>query len=105
MLFELGAKRVELMRDTVAGVSTIAVLWNASYPEKLVEIEQSRAAAKALGLRLLSVEVRDAEEIDRKLLAIPASPTAALIVLPDPLVNVNEQRILAFAQKRRMPAM
>ena len=61
---ELDGKRLELLREVVPGMSHIAVLWNSSSPLQVVAEKQTRAAAEALGMKMLSLGVRSKEEIE-----------------------------------------
>jgi ABC-type uncharacterized transport system substrate-binding protein len=61
---EIEGKRLELLREVVPGISHIAVLWNAGSPVQVIQERETRAAAKALGLTMLSLGVRSLEEIE-----------------------------------------
>ncbi len=105
MIHDLSAKRLEIVRDTVPNVAVVAVVWNADYAEKREELELTQVAGKALGIKILSVEVRSPDDIESRLLTIPASRNVAIIALPDPVVNAVEISIIEFARKRQIPTM
>jgi putative tryptophan/tyrosine transport system substrate-binding protein len=62
-------------------------------------------AAVALGLRMLSFEVRREPDIEGAFQAIAAARPDALLVLQEPLMAANGGRIAAFAIEQRLPAI
>ena len=54
---ELAAKRLELLKETLPGVSRVAVLWNAANPGNVIILREVQAAARTLGVTLQSREV------------------------------------------------
>jgi putative ABC transport system substrate-binding protein len=61
---ELDGKRLELLREVMPNVSHIAVLWNPASPLQVVAEKATQAAAQVLGMKVLSLGVRAAEELD-----------------------------------------
>jgi len=102
---ELSAKRLEIVKEMVSTLSRVAVLWNSAYPEKATEFRQTQAAGKALGIRIQSLEAQSANEIDNALDAATRARVGALVILPDPLTNTYQARIVKLAAKRRLPTM
>jgi putative ABC transport system substrate-binding protein len=62
---ELAGKRLELLKEAVPKLARVAVLWNPANPPKVVEWQETQVAARALGLRLQSLEVRTPGDFDR----------------------------------------
>ncbi|HSA89016.1 MAG TPA: ABC transporter substrate-binding protein [Burkholderiales bacterium] len=102
---ELDGKRLELLREVVPGVSHVAVLWNASSPLQVVAEKQTRAAADALGMKMLSLGVRSKEEIEEAFGLILKQRPQALLVLADRLFLHHRQRIMDFALEHRLPGV
>jgi len=100
---ETAGKRLELLREVVPQASRVAVLWNASYPGKVLEWRETQVAAHALGVTLQSVEVRGPDDFDRAFAEIVRERPDALIVFAEPLVNSHQTQIVEFADKRRLP--
>ena len=65
---ELTAKRLQLMKDIVPGLSRVAILWNSANPISMLVMRHAEAAARDLALRLQSVEVRNPDDFDNVLL-------------------------------------
>jgi len=100
---ETAGKRLELLREVVPQASRVAVIWNASYPGKVLEWRETQVAAHALGVTLQSVEVRGPDDFDRAFAEIVRERPDALIVFAEPLVNSHQTQIVEFADKRRLP--
>ena len=63
------------------------------------------AAAKALGLKLLSLEVRSLDDFESAFARAKKERAQALITTPGALFNTQQRRVLDFAAKNRLPAM
>ena len=61
---ELGGKRLELLKETVPGISRIAFLWNSGVQAVPASVKETQAAARAMVLQLQSLEVRDSKDFD-----------------------------------------
>jgi hypothetical protein len=62
-------------------------------------------AAKALGLKIQSLEVRSAEDFERAFARVKKEGTQALITVPNALINTQQFQVLNFAAQNRLPAM
>jgi putative ABC transport system substrate-binding protein len=102
---ELSGKRLELLTEIQPKNSQIAVLWNASNPVKALDFKETETAAKALGLKLSSLEVKKPKDFGPQLNASITERVGALVVLQDALTIGNAKRIVEFAQSSRLPAM
>jgi len=102
---ELSAKRLEVLKEMKPRLTRVAVLWNTAYPEKANEFEDTQAAARALAIRVQSLPVQRASDLDAALETAVRERADALITLPDPLTNTNSSQIIAFARERRVPTM
>src|SRR4029078_6545616 len=60
----LTAKRLELLHQLVAKATTIAVLVHRNSPQADAELSELPAAAQAMGLRLLVLDVGSASDIE-----------------------------------------
>jgi hypothetical protein len=105
LLPELGAKRLELLREMVPGLSRVAVLWNAANPFRALDLKVTQAGARALGVTLQSLAVRGPDDFDRAFEAVSREGAHALITLEDPLTFLHRTRIVGLAAKHRLPAL
>jgi putative ABC transport system substrate-binding protein len=102
---ELAGKRVELLRDILPSLRTLAVLSNSNHPGEQSEWRATREAAKALGIVPLYVPFAGANELDAALGLVGDAHADALLVFPDALTMVHRARIAQFAITHRLPSM
>jgi putative tryptophan/tyrosine transport system substrate-binding protein len=101
---DVAAKRLELLREVVHGLSRLAILGNVGGPAVVQEMGEVKAAAHTLGLDVVTLEIRRPEDI------MPAFETLksraqALYVAGDPLALTNRARINTLVLIARLPAI
>jgi putative tryptophan/tyrosine transport system substrate-binding protein len=101
---ELAGKRLELLRELIPSVHRLAIMSNADGPGAVREMADAQAAARTLGLKIVTSEIRRAEDIAPAFEALKGRADA-LYVVTDPLVNTNRIRINALALGARLPTM
>jgi ABC-type uncharacterized transport system substrate-binding protein len=99
---ELFGKRLELLKETFPKITRVAYFREATSQGTA---EMQAAAARALGLQLQSLEVRSAKDFDGAFQAILKERAQALTTAASPVISTNQQRIVAFAAKNRLPAL
>jgi putative ABC transport system substrate-binding protein len=102
---ELNGKRLELLKEACPRASLIAVLWNPASSASELWLKEIEVAARALGVRLQPLEVRDTKDFDDAFSAITTKRAGALLVLRHPVFSIHQTRIVDFAAKSRLPAM
>jgi putative tryptophan/tyrosine transport system substrate-binding protein len=102
---EMDAKRLELLKEVVPTVSHVAVLWNAVSPLQVIAEKRVQAGAKALGVKMLSIGVRNKEDIESAFATIVEARADALLVLADRLFLHHRVLIMDFAVKQRLPGV
>jgi len=95
------AKRLELLKELVPGAAAVAVLRE---PGTLGVWQQAEAAARERGWKLLSLEVRDAGEIEGAFKAATAARAGALLVISGGSL-AQAGRIAELAARSRLPAI
>jgi putative ABC transport system substrate-binding protein len=101
---DLATKRLEILREVVPGLRRLAVIANIDYSGTALERKGIDAAARALGLELVSLPVRRAEDIASALAGLNGSADA-LYTSGDTLMNAQRLRINTFALAARLPTM
>ena len=101
---DTAGKRLELLREVVPGLRRLAIMANIGYPGAVLEMGEVHAAARTLGLEIVTLEIRRADDIARAFETLK-SRAEALFVLADPLINTNQARINALAVDARLPTM
>jgi putative ABC transport system substrate-binding protein len=102
---ELSAKQLELLKETVPKLSRVAVLWNSADGGMTLMFRQIQTAARTLGVSVRPLGVEEPGDFDQAFTAMIQERPDALVVISDPLVTVNQKRIVDFAAKNRLPAM
>lgn len=102
---ELGGKRLELLRDIVAGLTRVAVLTDPGTRGHGPQMRELKVAAPVLGLQLRPVEVRSPDELEAAFSAMTAERLGAFIGLQQPTLDRLRKRIVDLAAKKRLPAM
>ena len=105
---ELTSKRLELLKETVPGVSQAAVLvhplptsadtWKQSWKD-------SQVVATRLGLEIRSFEINAENELTGTFKKILNARTNGLVVTLSPLINSLQRKIVEFAMIHQVPAI
>jgi putative ABC transport system substrate-binding protein len=101
---DLDGKRLELLKEAFPKVARVAFLWVPAERGNLT-LTEMEAAAKALGLKLQSLEVRSLDDFDSAFARAKRDGAQALITFPTALINTQQRQVLDFAAKNRLPAM
>ena len=102
---DLYGKRLELLRECFPKVARVAFLCRSSGPRENLPFTEMEAVAKALGVKLQSLDVRGVDDFDGAFEAAKREGAQAVITCPDPVINAQQVRIVDFATKSRLPAM
>jgi putative ABC transport system substrate-binding protein len=107
MLFEFGftGKWLELLKQIEPSLKRAAVLRDPSNPAAMAQFGAIQATAQSLGVEVVSVNVRNAGEIERAVTAIANSGNGGLIVSPSAGVSVHRDLIVALAARHKLPAV
>lgn len=101
----ISGKPLDLLKEAFPAVTHVAVLANPVNPPTAGLLVETELAARSLGLRLRVVHVREPKEFDDAFNTIKNERVPALLVIADPLVNDNRDRIVAFAATNRLSAI
>lgn len=108
---QLGAKRFELLKETLPSISRVVMLVRGiakrgardSSPPFLKEIE---VTARSLGVQVQDIwVVGEANEIENAFSAMRKRRADAFILIPHPMFTYERKRIVDFASKSRLPAI
>ena len=102
---ELDGKRIELLKEAVPGLTRVAILWSANDPGMTLAFNRVEVAARALGLFLQSLAVREPGDFPGAFQAAGAGRAKALIVTAQAFTLRHRAQILDLAAKHRPPAM
>jgi putative ABC transport system substrate-binding protein len=97
---DLAAKRLQFLKDMAPRVSRVGVLWNPDHVDP--EYRETQKAAQVLGMRVQSLEVRNAGDFDTAWHSVSAMQVEAVIAVSSRLMILNRQRIIESCQERRL---
>jgi putative ABC transport system substrate-binding protein len=102
---ELGTKRLELLKEIVPNLSSIAVLLNPKNPQSKIEMKEMQPAAQAMGLQLHPAEISTEDGLEDAFSAMNKAAVQALILLTDSIFFSQRERTVDLASKYKLPAM
>src|SRR5262245_22480786 len=100
---ELSAKRLEVLRDIIPGLSRVTALWDPTTGAS--QVTMTTRAALSLNLKLQVLEVRRREEVAGAVRAARDSQADALNVFSSPRLASLHRDLIAFAAEYRRPAI
>jgi putative tryptophan/tyrosine transport system substrate-binding protein len=98
---DLAGKRLELLREIVPGLRRLAALVDIGNPANVPEMRELQTAARTLGLEVVTLEIRRAEDIAPAFKALKGR-AEALYVAGGPLTSTNRIHINTFALGARL---
>jgi putative ABC transport system substrate-binding protein len=101
----LGAKRVELLREIAPNVSRVALLMNPTNPNVNVEQADAEAGARKMGLETVTLNARNASEIDAAFEQLLGAKADAIITGTDPILLDRREQIVSLANRHKLPAV
>jgi putative ABC transport system substrate-binding protein len=102
---DAAGKWVELVKDILPRVSSVAAFVHTEHPMSRSYVKAMEAAARTLGLKLQVFDVHDGTGLDSALSIFTKAPPGALILAASPLFGVHRKRIAHFARPRRIPTI
>jgi len=100
----IAGKWLELLKETVPQLFTVAVLINPSNPLNVDLAKELELAAPAQRLKLAIIQVREVNGLDTAI-AQAHHAGQAMLVLPDAVLNADRPRLTAVTAKYRLPAI
>jgi putative ABC transport system substrate-binding protein len=102
---DLGAKRLELLKEVLPRLSRVAVLWNADNAYSVLVFKETQAGGRTLGIEVRSLEVRGPDDFDSAFEAASGLRPDALITVEDPLTADHRTRIAEFTAREQLPSL
>jgi putative tryptophan/tyrosine transport system substrate-binding protein len=101
----LDAKRLELLRELVPKVTTIAVLLNPTFPDAADHLREIQDAARAIGEHVTVLNASNVPEIDAAFETLVQIRPDALLVGDDPFFISRREQLADLAARHRLPAI
>jgi ABC-type uncharacterized transport system substrate-binding protein len=102
---DLGAKRLQILREAIPGVSRVAYLANPDNASSMATLAEMKVAAATARMTLTSVELGSGTDFDGAFAALLRDRPDALLVGNDPLHQLHVDRIIDFLARQRLPGM
>jgi putative ABC transport system substrate-binding protein len=101
----LSAKRVEILRDTIPGISRIAGLMTMSNPVTVPQWKEIETAARSVGIEPQLFDMREPGDFAPAFDAASRQRVGAIIVGLGSLIQANQKLIAELAARHRLPAI
>jgi putative ABC transport system substrate-binding protein len=101
----LMAKRLELLKLAVPGISRVGVVVNPTDPTDDAGLQQLPVSAQALYLEVRILEVRSADQFEPVFSRAVQDGLQALCISQSPLFNENRLHVTELATRLRLPAV
>ncbi len=102
---ELGAKRLELLKEAFPKISRVAVLHNPTDTSNQLQLKVSLEAAKALGIALVPIGVQRREDLESTFATITKERADAIFVMENPVNFTIRKPLVSLVQQVRLPAI
>ena len=103
MAIELAPKRLEVLKDMVPTLRTVAMLWDINDLGMTLRYQGAADAARAIGARVQPLGLRNAQDFDEAFANMVRDPPDAILMVSDALTRLNRQRVYEFADEHRLP--
>ena len=101
----LRGKQLQLLKDLVPRLSSVAILVNPSVPSHALDVRELQIAARSLTIQLQVVEARAPNELAKAFSEARQAQAGALVVLGSSMFFGNRAQIVELASSNRLPAM
>jgi putative tryptophan/tyrosine transport system substrate-binding protein len=102
---EVGAKRLQILKEVIPTVSRVAFLFNPDNASNVLQLEQIQAAAPTLGVTVIPVSVSPRIEFETAFAAMMKERPDAFAVTAEPFHQIRIAWIIDFMAKNRLPAV
>jgi putative tryptophan/tyrosine transport system substrate-binding protein len=103
--YSVSTKWLELLKEIAPRVTRAAVVRDATLAAGTGQLGAIQAMASSAGIAVTPINVRDASEMERALIAFAAAPNGGLIVTGSALARSHRDLIAALALRLRLPAV
>src|SRR3954451_19897322 len=98
-------KWLELLKEIAPNITKVAVLRDPTIPSGVGQFASVVSVSASFGVEVSPVDVRDAGEIERDVMAFAHGPNRGLIVTSSGLAAVHRQLIIKLAARYLVPAI
>ena len=101
----LELKRLEFLREAVPSLTTVALLANPNNPRFADDTKKTKDVAQSMGLAVHVLTGRNGREFDNAFATLTERRVDGLLVMSDPLMISERDRLVALAARHAVPAI
>jgi ABC-type uncharacterized transport system substrate-binding protein len=105
LVFELSAKRLELLRELIPQARTIALLSNPGNPNAERNIASVEEAARSKGVELLVLKGATENEVETGFVSLVQLRAGGLVVGADVVFSMRREQLIALAERHQLPTI
>jgi putative ABC transport system substrate-binding protein len=102
---ELEAKRLQLLKELVPGLSRVAILFNPTNHYMPLALQSAQRGAQTLDVTLAMYEVHDTTTLDAAFVTLTKDRPDALMIPADTFLVSQRSRIAQFAIENKLPSV
>jgi ABC-type uncharacterized transport system substrate-binding protein len=102
---ELGAKGVEMLRETLPSISRLAALYQVDNPGALIVVSETKRRCAQLGLEFLNLPVNEPRDFAQAFESAARARSEALFVMDDGAITGHRGEILDLAARHALPVV
>jgi putative tryptophan/tyrosine transport system substrate-binding protein len=99
---DVGGKQLELLKEIVPKLSRVAVLGTSTVPGYGQMVKEIELASRALGVRVLHLDLQSSEDIDTAFQTATKERASAAIVIGSPVIRARQKDVVDLALKSRL---
>jgi putative ABC transport system substrate-binding protein len=103
--YSIGGKWLDLLKQIAPGITRVAVLRDPTISGGLGQFGAIQSAASSFAVEVTAINLRDATEIERAIMAFATTSSGGLIVTASPLAVVHRDFIVTLAARHKLPAI
>ena len=103
--YSLSGKWLELIKQSIPSTTHAAVIRDPSTTSGIGQFAVIQSVASSIGVEVVPVDGRDADEISRAIEVVAGAPNGGLIVTASAAANAHRDQIIALAARHRLFAV
>jgi putative ABC transport system substrate-binding protein len=102
---ELTQKRIELLKETLPNLRSVAVLWNVHNAGGATQLREAERTGKALGIEIVPLDVQIPDGLESGMSRAAEQGANAVMIVSDSSTISNRAAIGAAARQNKLPTM
>jgi putative ABC transport system substrate-binding protein len=103
--YGIGGKWLELLKQVAPSVTRAAIIRDTANPAGVAVFGIIQAMAPSLGMEVIPINIRDADEIERSVAAFARVPNGGLVLTPSGPTLLHRNLIITLAARYKLPAV